>query len=510
MGKVTFTQHPFNDSFLSGADAPPYTYHFTNNTYFDIYCVFTFHHENVSISNVGPGSVTQSTNSDESVILCVIPPAEFNYFVAEFVPKNLFLGSQILCTSLMHPGNPNAIHNTSYQYLIPFNELLVTIWQSWGGSSSHSGRHHYSIVFAVAEGTEVLAARDGIVCQIKDDIYLPSTQKNDKGNVIVIRHDDGTYGVYGHLLFSGSRVKFGQHVKRGDLIAHSGNSGSSEVPCLHFHVQKLVSNDVQEFWTVPIVFHNNTEQGFVPPENCVINTKTFKVELLEEEEPIIKTPANSRKSEKQVIKVNGSELVRNQQILSPTEIMAFTRQQKKVSVKKHDSAKQLRELAMERQVREMKQKENLNPILRSSYSPVPKPTSTTNIVPRPVSTDTTPIPVSANTAPRPVSTQPYKLTPYILKRQVQRPIETPAQDDREMVNPSQAPRPSQRLPPQPQVVVRSQPAPAPQPRQVPHDQIQSHRDTMNDIITAVNVVHSVRSLIPPRQRRRMEESCSVM
>ena len=55
-----------------------------------------------------------------------------------------------------------------------------------------------------------------------------------------ILHDDGTMGVYLHLMKGSVAVREGQRVETGTRIARSGNTGNSTGPHLHFVVQRNV------------------------------------------------------------------------------------------------------------------------------------------------------------------------------------------------------------------------------------------------------------------------------
>jgi murein DD-endopeptidase MepM/ murein hydrolase activator NlpD len=61
-----------------------------------------------------------------------------------------------------------------------------------------------------------------------------SEKNTSHGKAITINHGNGYQTSYSHLL--DIRVKKGQKVKRGDIIAMSGNSGLSFVPHLHYEV----------------------------------------------------------------------------------------------------------------------------------------------------------------------------------------------------------------------------------------------------------------------------------
>jgi len=63
---------------------------------------------------------------------------------------------------------------------------------------------------------------------------------NPAGNFVRIMHDDGTMGVYLHLMQGSVKVREGQRVLPGSALALSGNTGNSTGPHLHFVVQRNV------------------------------------------------------------------------------------------------------------------------------------------------------------------------------------------------------------------------------------------------------------------------------
>ena len=97
-----------------------------------------------------------------------------------------------------------------------------------------------------AYGQEALAVADGIVVVTKDSIpqnvpgatsrAVPITLETVGGNHVVIDIGGGHYAFYAHVQPGSLRVRVGDKVKRGQVIALVGNSGNSTEPHLHFHI----------------------------------------------------------------------------------------------------------------------------------------------------------------------------------------------------------------------------------------------------------------------------------
>ncbi len=90
-------------------------------------------------------------------------------------------------------------------------------------------------------GKPVTAPADGVVADCIDgiddnDAGQVNTVQN-WGNSIVIQHIDGLYSQLSHLRKNSIKVKKGEFVKAGDIIAQCGNSGRSPYPHLHFQMQ---------------------------------------------------------------------------------------------------------------------------------------------------------------------------------------------------------------------------------------------------------------------------------
>lgn len=87
---------------------------------------------------------------------------------------------------------------------------------------------HYGVDFPVGIGTPVHAVSNAIVSKV-------ASLTSSYGRHIFLRHADGLVTVYAHL--SQLMASVGQHVKTGQVIGRSGNTGNSTGPHLHFETR---------------------------------------------------------------------------------------------------------------------------------------------------------------------------------------------------------------------------------------------------------------------------------
>jgi murein DD-endopeptidase MepM/ murein hydrolase activator NlpD len=153
------------------------------------------------------------------------------------------------------PGDLNAVHDDTYRYALPLPAGEFRLAQGPGGKFSHfdaQSLHAYDL--AADEGTPVIAARAGLVMQVERDFYgngLDIERFGDRANSVRVLHDDGSMGVYAHLLWESPMVTPGQRIRVGQQLGLSGNTGFSSGPHLHFVVQ--VNRNMQ-LVSVPIEF----------------------------------------------------------------------------------------------------------------------------------------------------------------------------------------------------------------------------------------------------------------
>jgi len=174
---------------------------------------------------------------------------------------------------------PVVDYKTKNDYIFP----VKGIWQV-NGNYDCIGAHRtqYSMEFAIdlgqlnqegmcvwkdemkdddflAYGKDILAIADGEVIDCFHDAYwrinFPHDTASDEekeerakiqkevgrlpiqcGNYVVLKHSNGEYSFYGHMIKNSSTVQKGALVKQGDIIGKIGNVGFSGSPHLHFQL----------------------------------------------------------------------------------------------------------------------------------------------------------------------------------------------------------------------------------------------------------------------------------
>lgn len=152
--------------------------------------------------------------------------------------------------------------DTSYVYSLPYEEgTKHCIVQGYFGPFSHKERA--ALDFKMKRGTNICAAREGVVVRIKEDGIRGgwSRKYRSDGNHIVIQHSDGSRAGYWHLQHNGVLVNIGDTVKKGQVIGLSGKTGYAAMPHLHFLVWSFDKN--RQWRQVATRF--NTARGILYP-----------------------------------------------------------------------------------------------------------------------------------------------------------------------------------------------------------------------------------------------------
>ncbi len=98
--------------------------------------------------------------------------------------------------------------------------------------------------------TPVYATADGVI------EYAGHHKKSGYGRLIIIRHNYGFTTYYGHL--NKIVIKSGKFVRKGDLIAYTGNSGMSNGPHLHYEV-RFIQRTLNPYWFIKWTMQNYKE-----------------------------------------------------------------------------------------------------------------------------------------------------------------------------------------------------------------------------------------------------------
>jgi murein DD-endopeptidase MepM/ murein hydrolase activator NlpD len=106
----------------------------------------------------------------------------------------------------------------------PANGRVITAF-----GPTTNGQQNDGINIAVPENTPVKAAEDGVVAYAGNEL-------KGYGNLVLVRHPNGYVTAYAHA--KELLVKRGDQVKRGQVIARSGQSGNVNAPQLHFEIRK--------------------------------------------------------------------------------------------------------------------------------------------------------------------------------------------------------------------------------------------------------------------------------
>jgi len=179
--------------------------------------------------------------------------------------------------------------------------IVLPFWGEWKVTQGHNGkvthqgewRHAWDFEISDEKGSNhsgegitreeyycynkpVIAPGDGWVETLVDDIEENEIGEldleNNWGNTIVIRHSDLLYSKISHLKKGSFKVTAGDAVKKGQVLAHCGNSGRSPAPHVHFQIQEtpFIGSKTLNYPISHYICHEKGSynlQSFESPEN---------------------------------------------------------------------------------------------------------------------------------------------------------------------------------------------------------------------------------------------------
>ncbi|HEY4774454.1 MAG TPA: M23 family metallopeptidase, partial [Xanthobacteraceae bacterium] len=129
-----------------------------------------------------------------------------------------------VATPAAEAGEDGSTGSTGSSFRWPVRGRVIA-----GFGPSTNGLQNDGINLAVPEGTAVRAAEEGVVAYAGNEL-------KDYGNLVLVRHANGLVTAYAHA--SEILVKRGDTVRRGQVIARSGQTGKVTSPQLHFEIRK--------------------------------------------------------------------------------------------------------------------------------------------------------------------------------------------------------------------------------------------------------------------------------
>ena len=145
--------------------------------------------------------------------------------------------------------------------------VILPFWGEWSVTQGHHGEYTHKEGWAHAWDFEikdesnsayknsghspedyycynkpVIASADGIIQEVVN--YVEDNEIGDMnleqnwGNTIIVKHSETLFSKLSHLKKNSIKVKTGEQVKKGDILAYVGNSGRSPEPHLHFQLQE--------------------------------------------------------------------------------------------------------------------------------------------------------------------------------------------------------------------------------------------------------------------------------
>ena len=169
------------------------------------------------------------------------------------------------------------------KYILPFKEEFYTEFGGIKREDSHSWNipnQRYAYDFEIRDeknlpfhddyfkvenyysyNKDIIAPLDGIVIEvcnkypdtkIKKDRTIACDVDEVRGNFIIIKHKYNECSMIAHIKKDSFKVKVGDIVKEGQVIASVGNSGNTNGPHIHFQIQKGPNDDAEG---IPITFH---------------------------------------------------------------------------------------------------------------------------------------------------------------------------------------------------------------------------------------------------------------
>ncbi len=165
-------------------------------------------------------------------------------------------------------------HMTTMVYRWAYDFAPLVDGSRYEGSGEQLEDHHcYGMSVRAPVDGEVVQVLGGEPDQDPGD-YHPN---NVLGNHVAIKVADDVYLYMAHLKQHSLEVGSGDEVSAGDVVAKCGNSGRTETPHLHIHLQNGLEFPMSE--SLPLVFHDYVADGEVVEEGMPLGTENYGTDV---------------------------------------------------------------------------------------------------------------------------------------------------------------------------------------------------------------------------------------
>ncbi len=172
--------------------------------------------------------------------------------------------------------------NTYFHMYLPFYGEW-TVSQGYAGDQTHKGEWQHALDFTITDSDNksyklpgarledyycynrpIIASQDGWVVGLQDEVAENKPGevdlKNNWGNAIVLKHGEGLFSKISHIREGSFKVKLGDFVTKGQVLAHIGNSGRSPEPHIHFQLQ-VAPYIGSRTLSYPLAYYMSKEDG---------------------------------------------------------------------------------------------------------------------------------------------------------------------------------------------------------------------------------------------------------
>ncbi len=186
-------------------------------------------HKNVSNSTISIPQYAEKLNNDigDSLLSLSVKPNPLNYDTTNLF-KRCWYNNRIFAymkeaKKSFHDSTIITLLDDDSSWCFPVNQRIVSKFGYRGDNHFHKG---LDIHLKVGQSVKAL---------FKGKVRYAQFNKGGYGNLVIIRHNNGTETYYAHL--SKLNVSPNDIVNAGDIIGLGGNTGSSSGPHLHFELR---------------------------------------------------------------------------------------------------------------------------------------------------------------------------------------------------------------------------------------------------------------------------------